>query len=81
VREGSEHGVSLFNDIEAQEGTKSKRRPRPRHRHAAAAQEQDEDILADDYEAWLLASGIANPGGAEHLEWMRLHAYNRGGDF
>ena len=58
-----------------------RRRAEPRQRRSAASQERAEDLPSDDYEARLLASGIANPGGAEHLEWNRLWAHNHGEEF
>ena len=45
---------------------------------AAASLHPDEDVPSDDYEAWLLSSVIANPGGIEHLEWMRFQAHKHG---
>ena len=88
---GAELGSTLFNDVEEQRDNKLAGRLRARHLRAIASRDQDlnaaasshpdEDVPSDDYEAWLLSSVIANPGGVEHLEWMRLQAYNHGGDF
>ena len=78
---GAELGSTLFHDGEEPNVTRLRRRTGPRQRSAAASQEHDEDLHSDDYEVRLLASGIANPGGAEHLEWIRLQACNHGEEF
>ena len=60
---------------------RARRRAEPRQRRLAPSQELAEVLLLDGYESQLLPSGIANPGGVEHLEWNRLWAYNHGEDF
>ena len=60
---------------------RARRRTEPRQRRSAPSQGPSEVLPLDDYERQLLASGIANPGGVEHLEWNRLWAYNHGEDF
>ena len=83
---GAELGSTLFNDVEEQQDNTSTGRLRKRELlraaasrdqdlGAAAALHPDEDVPSDDYEAWFLSSVIANPGGVEHLEWMRLQSH------
>ena len=89
---GAELGSTLFNDVEEILYNASTGRMRRRELdRLAASREQDlgvadtlhpdEDAPSDEYESWLLSSAIASPGGAEHLEWMRLQALKHGGEF
>ena len=89
---GAELGSTLFNDVEEILDNASTWRMRRRELdRLAASREQDlgaaatlhpdEDAPSDEYESWLLSSAIASPGGAEHLEWMRLQAFKQGGEF
>ena len=60
---------------------RARRRAEPRHCRSSPSQGSSEGLSPADFESQLLASGIANSGGVEHLEWNRLWAYNHGEDF
>ena len=91
---GAEIGSTLFNDVEEVPDSASSGRLRGRvldrlaasrdlNLGAAAALQPDDDAPSDEYEyeAWLLSEANSCPGGAEHLEWMRLQALKHGGEF
>ena len=60
---------------------RARRRAEPRQRRSSPPLGPSEGLPPADFESQLLASGIANPGGVEHLEWNRLSAHNHGEDF
>ena len=60
---------------------RARRRAEPRQRRSSPSLGPSEGLPPADFESQLLASGIANPGGAEHLERNRLWDYNHGEDF
>ena len=60
---------------------RARRRAEPRQRRSSPLLGPSEGLRPADFERQLLASGVANPGGVEHLEWNRLWAHNHGEDF